>query len=159
MISWSLKVYVCFAKHLHKCIFVSKGRCRKNWGQRTQRRAGKWHLQFQVLRNGNKNLHGFDFHLHQWNYTQVFQFVILRYRGKKVILHMWQHGFLALKHRNSGNSINMAGAFHCRGIQGFREAGVFKGSGVAWEILALLDQSGERASLVLPDSWRMRISW
>lgn len=53
----------------------------------------------------------------------------------------------------------MPGALHCRGIQGFQEAGVFKGRGVAWEILALLDQSGERASLVLPDSWRMRISW
>lgn len=86
--------------------------------------------------------------------------IILLYRKKnQVLLHMWQHGFIALKHKNSGNSINMAGALHCRGIQGFQEAGAFKGRGVAREIPALLDRSGERASLVLPDSWRMRISW
>lgn len=53
----------------------------------------------------------------------------------------------------------MSDTFHCRGIQGFREAGAFKGRGVAWEILALLEPPDKRASLVLPDSWRMYICW
>lgn len=74
---------------------------------------------------------------------------------------MWQHGeaFIVLQRRNSGNSLSISGSFHFRGIQGSQAAGAFKGRGVAWEILALLDQPGKRASLVLPDSWRMQICW